>query len=103
LRHNVLNGLNIILGNVDLLEAQLDDTDTSQLETIRNRGEELTRFTEATKASMENFLAPSIHLADRSICRPRSARKSKKPASSTILPRFPWKSPMRYILRGTTS
>jgi signal transduction histidine kinase len=52
-----LNGLNIILGNVDLLEAQLDDTDTSQLETIRNRGEELTRFTEATKALMENFLA----------------------------------------------
>jgi signal transduction histidine kinase len=53
-----MNGLNIILGNVDSLEAQLDDTDTSQLETIRNRGEELTRFTEATKASMENFLAP---------------------------------------------
>lgn len=55
LRHNVLNGLTVILGNVELLEDQVDAADTNQLETIRNRGEELTRFTEATSALMENF------------------------------------------------
>lgn len=56
LRHNVLNGLNIILGNVELLEEKVDDAAASHLERIQTRGEELTRFAEATNVLMSNFL-----------------------------------------------
>ncbi|QIO23059.1 GHKL domain-containing protein [Haloarcula sp. JP-L23] len=54
LRHNVLNGLTVILGNVEFLEAHVDETAT-ELESIRNRGQELKRFAEATSALMQNF------------------------------------------------
>jgi signal transduction histidine kinase len=56
LRHNVLNGLNIILGTVHGLDGKVDAAHDDALETIRKRGEELTRFTEATNALMANFL-----------------------------------------------
>ncbi|MFB6104850.1 MAG: sensor histidine kinase, partial [Halobacteriaceae archaeon] len=55
LRHNVLNGLNIILGNAALLEAEADEDHHPQLATIHDRGEELARFTKATTALIENF------------------------------------------------
>lgn len=54
LRHNALNGVNIILGHADLLAERVDDAHSSHVETIRERSEELTRFTEATSALMEN-------------------------------------------------
>lgn len=56
LRHNVLNGLNIILGTVDGLDGTVDDAYDDDLEVIRRRGEELIRFTEGTNALMGNFL-----------------------------------------------
>lgn len=55
LRHNVLNGLHIILGHADILEDKAGDSDGHSLAAIRNRSEELTRFTEATSALMANF------------------------------------------------
>lgn len=57
LRHNVLNGVNIILANAEHLEGHVDNAARGQLESIRNRGEELTRFTKATKALMTNVSA----------------------------------------------
>jgi len=55
LRHNVLNGLNIILGNAALLETDADGDAQARLATIHDRGEELARFTKATTALLENF------------------------------------------------
>lgn len=60
LRHNVFNGLNIILGYADLLEDRTEADGRDYLETIRNRGEELVRFTEATNALLANFLDRSV-------------------------------------------
>lgn len=56
LRHNVLNGLNIILGTVDGLDGTVDAAYDEEIEVIRRRGEELIRFTEGTNALMGNFL-----------------------------------------------
>lgn len=56
LRHNLLNGLNVIHGNADLLADSVDESSQQQLARIRSRAEELTRFTEATRALMGNFL-----------------------------------------------
>ncbi len=59
LRHNVLNGVNVILGRVDLLGGELEQRHRGHLEIIRDRGDELRRFTEATNALIENFLGKS--------------------------------------------
>lgn len=56
LRHNVLNGMNVILGNLQLLEDGDDEAADRHIETIRNRSQDLARYAEATNALMANFL-----------------------------------------------
>lgn len=56
LRHNVLNGMNVILGNLQLLEEETEEGDVERIETIRNRGQDLARYAEATDALMATFL-----------------------------------------------
>ncbi len=59
LRHNVLNSINVILGHAELLHEGSGASDDTHITTIRDRSNELARFTEATKALMENFLGHS--------------------------------------------
>lgn len=100
LRHNVLNGMNVILGNVELLEGRVDGDATSYLETIRNRGEELTRFTEATSALMENFrgqLDTSTRPIDLSVVLPEEVDKARKRYKSA---RFSLETPDKMCIEG---
>ncbi len=59
LRHNVLNGLSVILGRAELLADTVTDAGSDHLAEIHTRGEELQRFTEATNALLDNFLGYS--------------------------------------------
>jgi signal transduction histidine kinase len=49
LRHNILNSTQIILGNVDLLDNRLEESDNEQLQTIRSRCEEISRFIDSVR------------------------------------------------------
>lgn len=49
LRHNILNGMQIIIGRTDLLIESVDDSKRTQLTTIRERGEEIARFVETVR------------------------------------------------------
>lgn len=90
LRHNVLNGLNIILGNAELIEDRDEDVNNDQLEEIRHRGEDLVRFTEATNALMENFLGRPdmitrpINLSDTLMEEVEAAREQYKQAEFSL-------------------
>ncbi len=56
----MLNGLNVILGEATVLADQTNGEATEHVEAIQDRSRELTRFTEATKTLIENFVGYSL-------------------------------------------
>ncbi len=55
LRHNLLNGLNIMIGNAEVLRDEVDESAQPHLNKIRSRGEELDRFVNAINTLMDDF------------------------------------------------